>query len=150
MGRERVKKLYTAEDTQLFGYEFSRELPPNSILALQGTLGAGKTTFVQGFAKGLGISDLVQSPTFTYLQAYDGSVSLIHFDLYRLKQEKDFLLLGFEEYFDAGGIVIIEWPERIASLIPPHAHLITLSHDKEGRTARIQHWNQRNQERNQV
>jgi tRNA threonylcarbamoyladenosine biosynthesis protein TsaE len=145
MGRERVKKLYTAEDTQLFGYEFSRELHANSILALQGDLGAGKTTFVQGFAKGLGISDLVQSPTFTYLQAYEGSPSLIHFDLYRLQQQNDFLLLGFEEYFDAGGIVIIEWPERIASLIPPTAQLITLSHDTEGRTAHIQNWGQRRQ-----
>ena len=145
MGRERVKKLYTAEDTHLFGYEFSRELPPNTILALQGDLGSGKTTFVQGFARGLGITDLVQSPTFTYLQAYEGSPCLVHFDLYRLKHERDFLLLGFEEYFDAGGIVIIEWPERIASLLPPRAHLITLSYAQEGRTAHIQNWNQKSQ-----
>jgi tRNA threonylcarbamoyladenosine biosynthesis protein TsaE len=142
MGRERVKKLYTAEDTHLLGCELARQFRPNTIIALQGDLGAGKTTFVQGFAKGLGILDLVQSPTFTYLQVYEGSPSLIHFDLYRLKQENDFRLLGFEEYFDTGGIVIIEWPERIASLIPPTAQLITLSHDNEGRTARFQSWNQ--------
>lgn len=144
MGRERIdpsaRKLATAEDTELLGREFSRTLPPNSILALQGNLGAGKTTFVQGLAKGLEISDPIQSPTFTYLQIYEGPVPLYHFDLYRLTKESDFVLLGFEEFFDAGGIVVIEWPERIASLIPPTAQKITLTHTHPGRTALLQTW----------
>ena len=144
MGRERVKHLSTAEETQLLGYELTRKNPPtNTILALQGDLGAGKTTFVQGLAKGLGITDLVQSPTFTYLQIYEGSIPLYHFDLYRLKNESDFILLGFEEYFDTGGLVVIEWPERIASLIPPTAQLITLSHVEGGRNAFLQSWGER-------
>ncbi len=144
MGRERVIHLSTAEDTQLFGYELTRKNSlTNAILALQGDLGAGKTTFVQGLAKGLGISDLVQSPTFTYLQIYEGAVPLYHFDLYRLNNESDFVLLGFEEYFDMGGIVVIEWPERIASLIPPSAQLITLSHAEGGRNALLQTWRER-------
>lgn len=142
MGRERVITfLPTAEETKLFATEFAHTLPPNSILALQGDLGAGKTTFVQGLAQGLGITELVQSPTFTYLQIYEES--LYHFDLYRLKNERDFTLLGFEEYFDAGGIVVIEWPGRIASLIPASAHLITLSYEGSGRVATIQSWGER-------
>ncbi len=140
MGRERVIHLPTAEDTQLLAYDLTRKLNRKNLFALQGDLGAGKTTFVQGLAKGLGITDLVQSPTFTYLQIYEGSVPLIHFDLYRLTQEKDFILLGFEEYFDNDGIVVIEWPERIASLIPKQARLISLSHANPGRTATIQPW----------
>ena len=145
MGRERVVTfLSTAEDTQLFGYELTRKNPPtNRILALQGDLGAGKTTFVQGLARGLGIADVVQSPTFTYLQVYEGPIPLYHFDLYRLQNERDFILLGFEEYFDAGGIVVIEWPERIATLIPPTAQLITLSHAEGGRTAHLKTWGER-------
>jgi tRNA threonylcarbamoyladenosine biosynthesis protein TsaE len=144
MKMARINKLRTAEDTQLFGCEFARTLTPNSILAIQGNLGAGKTTFAQGLAKGLGILEPVQSPTFTYLQVYDGLLlRLYHFDLYRLKKENDFILLGFEEFFDAGGIVVIEWPDRISSLIPSTAELITLSHADGERTATIQSWGER-------
>lgn len=142
MGRERIvaSLLASAEDTKLFGREISRTLPPNTILALQGELGAGKTTFVQGLAEGLGISDPIQSPTFTYLQIYEGKTPLYHFDLYRLSKESDFVCLGFEEYFDAGGIVVIEWPERIASLIPSTALKITLLHTHPGRTLSLDAW----------
>jgi len=136
MGRERITKNFeTAEETQQFGYELAATLPNNCILALRGDLGAGKTTLVQGLIRGIGVSEPVQSPTFTYLQIYEGSRSVYHFDLYRLPQESDFVLLGFEEYFEAGGIVVIEWPEKIASLLPPSTQWITLSHTPNGRVA---------------
>ena len=140
MGRKRIKYLHNAKETELLGREFAHTC---TILALQGDLGAGKTTFVQGLAKELGIREVLQSPTFTFCQIYEGSCELVHFDLYRLNKESDFLLLGFEEQFDSKGIVVIEWPERIATLIPKTALLVTLAHSGEGRTATIQSWEQR-------
>jgi tRNA threonylcarbamoyladenosine biosynthesis protein TsaE len=144
MDRERIDiYLRSPEETEQFGYELAHTLGPNTILALQGDLGAGKTTFVQGLAKGLGVVDPVQSPTFTYLQIYEGaSLSLYHFDLYRLEKESDFVALGFEETFDAGGIVAIEWPDRIASLIPSSAQEITFAHAERKRTVSIKAWRQ--------
>lgn len=143
MDRERIKHLCSAEETEQFGYELAHTLGPNTILAIQGNLGAGKTTFVQGLAKGLGVLDPVQSPTFTYLQIYEGpGLALYHFDLYRLEKESDFVGLGFEEVFDAGGIVAIEWPDRIASLIPSFAQEITFSHAEGQRIASIKPWGQ--------
>lgn len=93
----------------------AHQLQGKGILALTGDLGAGKTTFVQGLAIGMGIDEPIQSPTFVLLNAYHG---LYHFDLYRLKQEDDFKNLGFDEYFEKEGICAIEWPERIAKLLP--------------------------------
>lgn len=119
------------------GKALGASLPPSSILALSGDLGVGKTTFVQGLALGLQISDPVSSPTFVYLNAYSGSLSLFHFDLYRLRGSEDFLGLGFEEYFDRGGICAIEWPERIVNLLPPHTFHISFSHAPQGRIAVI-------------
>jgi len=123
MGRERIE-LQTAESTVAFGISYAQKLKQNSVLALKGGLGAGKTTFVQGLLQGLGIQDTAQSPTFTYLQIYE---NVFHFDLYRLKNEQDFVLLGFEEFL-MGGITVIEWPERIPNLLPKNTQVIELSY----------------------
>jgi len=132
MGRERVTQfLASSEETVRFGERFASRLVANDIIALRGDLGAGKTTFVQGLLRGLGIPDVAQSPTFTYLQVYN---HVYHFDLYRLKEEHEFVLLGFEEFLDAGGIVVIEWPEKIPSLIPPKTYRIQLEYLGTGRT----------------
>lgn len=112
-------------------------LKPNAILALSGDLGSGKTTFVQGLALGLGIEDSVQSPTFVTLNLYEAKVPLFHFDLYRLKSSQDFLSLGFEEYFQREGICAIEWPERIASLLPQETVFISFEYSGEGRRAKV-------------
>lgn len=128
MGRIR---LTTPEETLAFGRQMALRLPKNSILALSGELGAGKTTFVQGLALGLGIEEPVQSPTFVLLNIYGDK--LFHFDLYRLKDPSDFTKLGFEEYFQAGGICAIEWPERIE--LPKEAIRIYLQHEGEQRVA---------------
>lgn len=125
-------KLAGAEATKNFAARFARELSPNTILALHGDLGAGKTTFMQGLVRGLGgQEDLVQSPTFTYLHRYSAEILVFHFDLYRLKQPNDFLAMGFEEMFEQGGITAIEWPERIGSLLPQKHISITLTHISE-------------------
>lgn len=118
MGRIGLKvPLASHEETIAFGQKMASLLPANTILALSGDLGAGKTTFVQGLALGLNIKEPVQSPTFVILNSYQDS--LFHFDLYRLKKTSDFTSLGFEEYFQKGGICAIEWPDRITQLLPP-------------------------------
>lgn len=101
--------------------EFGKQLKPNSIVCFYGDLGAGKTTFIKGLAAGiLGSSgEEVISPTFTYLNIYHGKnspKSLYHFDLYRLRDADEFLGMGFDEMFDAGGICCIEWAEKIEAL----------------------------------
>lgn len=135
MGRDRI--VSSSEEMIELGKQIGSSLPPGSILALSGDLGAGKTTFVQGLAIGLGIQDPVQSPTFVYLNHYEGNLPLFHFDLYRLKGEEDFLGMGFEEYFVSSGICAIEWPERIPSLLPSNTVRLTFSHVKEGRRVNI-------------
>lgn len=110
---------HSAEETKKIAAEFSKNLKSGTIIGLMGDLGAGKTTFVQGLAEGLGISKeyTVNSPTFTLLNEYHGSMSLYHFDLYRLgtvqdieRQLKD---LGFEEYWEGEGICVVEWAEKL-------------------------------------
>ena len=115
-------------------------LSPNAILALSGELGAGKTTFVQGLAAGLNITETVTSPTFVYLHSYEGKLPLFHFDLYRLTSANDFEALGFSEYFFAGGICAIEWPERIFLPDNPVGDTIvrlTFTYREGGRTLKI-------------
>lgn len=129
-----IVSLRSADQTLAFGQEMAARLSPNAILALSGDLGAGKTTFVQGLALGLGIHEPIQSPTFVLLNDYG---RLYHFDLYRLKKGTDFTSLGFEEYFQKGGICAIEWPERIQELLPPETIHIRFSHEKDGRLAEV-------------
>ncbi len=124
--------LESPDETRAFAERLASALPPNSVIALYGDLGAGKTTFVQGLVRGLGGDPLMaQSPTFTYMHRYPARLPLTHFDLYRLRSEGDFLGMGFDEAFDSGGVVVIEWPERIASLLPPGRLEICLTHVDE-------------------
>jgi tRNA threonylcarbamoyladenosine biosynthesis protein TsaE len=103
-------------------------LPHGGVVALSGNLGAGKTAFVQGIARALGISRPVTSPTFTLVGDYAGSGRrLIHMDLYRMTGPDDLLAIGFPEYLESGAIVAIEWPERAGDLIPPDAVHVALS-----------------------
>lgn len=106
-------------ETRLFGRTIAKQLGKNSIVALHGDLGSGKTTFVKGVVEELTqISDReIQSPTFTYLNIYNGPFPIYHFDLYRLKDAEAFLRLGFTDYLHDGGICLIEWAERIESLL---------------------------------
>lgn len=133
MGRKRVIPLASLEETLLLGSALAKALKPGTILALHGDLGAGKTSLVQGIARGLHINEPIQSPTFVYLNLYQGTLPLYHFDLYRLPHPDDFLGLGFDEYFDAEGICAIEWPEKIHSLLPAVAVGIHLVHTSIGR-----------------
>jgi tRNA threonylcarbamoyladenosine biosynthesis protein TsaE len=109
-----------AEETRALGARLGRWARAGDIVACRGALGAGKTTFVQGFAEGLGVGadDYVRSPTFALVHAYHGHTPLYHFDFYRLSSCTEVQELGFEEYLDAGGVVIIEWADKFPEILP--------------------------------
>lgn len=117
----------SAEETFAAGFSFGKTLTSNSIVAFFGELGAGKTTFIKGLVSAHS-SDTVTSPTFTYLHIYPGTLPIYHFDLYRLRSDKDFTDLGFGEYFQSEGICLIEWSEKIDLLLPKKTIRITLEH----------------------
>ena len=112
--------LVTSEkETMAFARQVAVELKPGAVLALVGDLGAGKTHFVKGLACGLGSKAAVSSPTFTLVHEYaDGSCPLYHFDFYRVGQLEEILAIGWEEYLDAAGIVVVEWADRFPTLMP--------------------------------
>lgn len=130
------------EETQDLGRKLGQSLPPHSVVCLWGDLGAGKTTLAKGIVSGASsVSiDEVTSPTFTYLNVYPGDPGVFHFDLYRLHDADEFLSMGFDEYFDAGGISCVEWPERIQEVLPEKRIDITLSAQGESeRLVTVQH-----------
>ncbi len=118
MKTERVTVTISEEQTIQLGEKIGSSLKPGSVIALQGPLGSGKTTLVKGIARSLGISEAVTSPTFTIIQEYRGIMPLYHMDLYRIDSVEEFDLLGAEEYFYDLGVTVIEWSEKIASLLP--------------------------------
>jgi len=111
----------SAEETCLLGDRLGVVLKSGDIILLSGDLGAGKTTFVQGIARGMGIDDQVTSPTFTLIQEYGrGDHRLVHVDPYRLESEEDLIGIGFEEFVEGGAVLAVEWSERLGSLTPQH------------------------------
>lgn len=106
------------EETFRCGMEFGQSLEIPCLIALRGDLGAGKTTFIRGMACSLGADEReVCSPTFTYLNIYQGRAPIYHFDLYRIPTESEFTAAGFDEFLHAGGVCCIEWSEKIPSLL---------------------------------
>lgn len=99
-----------------FGEELAKHLFPNTIITLEGELGVGKTTFTKGIGKGLGVTKIINSPTFTIVKEYQGRMPFYHFDAYRLEGENE--ELGFEEMFENDGVCVIEWPMYIQDILP--------------------------------
>ena len=106
------------EETHAIARDLVASLPGGSVVALHGELGSGKTCFVQGMARALGISQAVTSPTFTIVGEYEGERPLFHIDLYRIHDPDELLAIGFEDYLESEGITAIEWAERAGDLIP--------------------------------
>jgi tRNA threonylcarbamoyladenosine biosynthesis protein TsaE len=104
------------EETSLIAERLSNLLQPNDVITLEGDLGAGKTTFTKGLAKGLGVKRVVNSPTFTIIKEYSGRMQLFHMDVYRLHDSEEDL--GFAEYFFGGGVSVIEWAHYIKEYLP--------------------------------
>jgi len=120
-----VVKTRSAEATRALGKRYAGTLSGGACVALVGDLGTGKTTFVQGLAQGLGIKTLVSSPSFLILQEYVGRLLLFHLDAYRLHSADELFEIGFEDYLDAGGLVVVEWGEKVRDALPPTCHWIT-------------------------
>ncbi len=116
----------TAEDTRAVGEALSPFLGPGDAVALTGELGAGKTTFVQGAARGLGFGGTVTSPTFTLVREYIGELTVYHVDVYRLDRVQDVLDLGIEEMLD-DGVVFVEWGDTVEALLPRDTLLVELT-----------------------
>jgi tRNA threonylcarbamoyladenosine biosynthesis protein TsaE len=123
----------SAEETETIGFRLGIQLPSNTVICFLGDLAAGKTTFIKGVVAGATQlnPNMVQSPTFSYLHIYEGIKTVYHFDLYRLKDVDEFLSMGFDEYFEAGGICCIEWSERIDSILPSDCLFVMLTHQAE-------------------
>ena len=108
------------EETEALGARLAGALEPGAVVAFTGDLGAGKTAFVRGLARGLGIRDRVTSPTFTIVNEYEGGrLPLFHFDLYRLGCADELFDIGWEDYLARGGVCAVEWSERMEELLEP-------------------------------
>ena len=128
----RIWETNSREETFLAGKSAGEKAKPGEIYALTGDLGAGKTVFAKGFAAGLGITEPVNSPTFTILQIYEGGrLPLYHFDVYRIEDEAEMEEVGLDEYLYGNGVCLIEWPERIAEILPESTRIVSIDRDPE-------------------
>jgi tRNA threonylcarbamoyladenosine biosynthesis protein TsaE len=115
-------QTHSPEETQAIGEQFGQTLKPGDVVALIGDLGAGKTCLTQGIARGVGIftDQVVNSPSYTLINEYEGAIPVYHIDLYRLEHHGEIVELGLEEYLEGDGICIIEWADRMLELLPKH------------------------------
>ena len=120
-----IRITKSREETENFAREYAKTLNAGDILLLDGDMGAGKTVFCKGVAKGLGITEEVTSPTYAYMNDYDGR--LFHYDCYRIESVEQAENLGLADYFDMGGICIIEWAQNISPLLPPVVKRVRIS-----------------------
>ncbi|MDS1029205.1 tRNA (adenosine(37)-N6)-threonylcarbamoyltransferase complex ATPase subunit type 1 TsaE [Bacillota bacterium LX-D] len=111
-------RAQSAKDTKEIGSKLSGLLQPGDCLRLEGGLGAGKTTFTQGVCAGLGVTSQVTSPTFTILHQYQGKIPVYHIDAYRIESSGELNELGLEEFIEGDGVCLIEWAEKVSSLLP--------------------------------
>ncbi len=113
-----IFETHSPQETESLGAALGKILPPGTVLAYEGDLGAGKTAFTRGLAQGLGCTDMVTSPTYTIVNEYlSGRIPLFHFDMYRLGSAEDLWDIGWEDYLDRGGICAVEWSENVADAL---------------------------------
>ena len=131
--------LNNLEETKEFGKAFAKDLKPNSVVALIGPLGAGKTTLTKAIAEGLGVTEMLSSPTFTIVCEYEtGRLPLYHFDVYRVNDEDELFEMGFEEYFKKGGVCLIEWADLVLDLLPKDTIILKLEYGENEETRIIE------------
>lgn len=127
-----IIETYSAQETYDLGKEIGEQLSPGSVLTLVGDLGVGKTVFSQGLAEGLGITEPVNSPTFTIIQIYEGGrLPFYHFDVYRIGDISEMDEIGCEDYFWGDGVCLIEWANLIEEILPEHYTEITIEKNPE-------------------
>lgn len=122
----------SAEETFALGEKIGRNAVPGQIYTLDGDLGVGKTVFTQGVAKGLGITEPVNSPTFTILQEYEeGRLPFYHFDVYRIGDIEEMEEIGYDDYFFGSGICLIEWSKLIEEILPKNRVAVTIEKEPQ-------------------
>ena len=137
----RSLSIRNEEETRAFGHQLADRLEPGSVVALIGDLGTGKTTLSKYIAEGLGITEVVTSPTFTIVQEYhSGRLPLYHFDVYRIGDISEMEELGYEEYFFGDGVSLVEWADIIQELLPEETRIIRIEYGREPEE-RIYHCN---------
>lgn len=132
-----MKKWHIKNEEEMIalGRQLGQWLDAGDLVLLEGDLGAGKTTLTKGIGQGLGVTKVINSPTFTILKVYQGRVPLYHMDVYRLEgmhQE-----LGFEEYYDGDGVCVVEWATFVAEELPLQRLEITITHETNGRLVQM-------------
>ena len=125
-----VYESYSYEDTMTIASELAKTLGGGEFIAMYGDLGAGKTAFVQGMAKALGVTQHVTSPTFTIVNEYEGRLPLYHFDVYRIADPDEMYEIGFEEYVYSDGVCVVEWAELIEELFPEEYLRLVIQKDE--------------------
>ena len=131
---EQIIYIKNEHDTEEFGIKLASTLEPGDIVALIGDLGTGKTTLTKYIAKGLGVTETIDSPTFNIVKEHkSGRLPLFHFDVYRLSSGDELLDIGADEYFYAAGVCIIEWADVVADVVPEKAKVILIDYgEKQG------------------
>ena len=125
---------HSPEETEKIGAELARTLFPGAVIAFRGDLGAGKTAFTRGLARGLGCRETVTSPTYTIVNEYlSGRMPLFHFDMYRLSSSDELFDIGWEDYLERGGVCAVEWSENVADALDG---AITVTIEKLGEDCR--------------
>lgn len=123
---------YSAQDTFALGERLGKQARPGQVYTLIGDLGVGKTVFTQGFAAGLGITEPVNSPTFTILQSYEGGrLPFYHFDVYRIGDVEEMEEIGYEDCFYGDGVSLVEWSSLIREILPEKVIRVTIEKDME-------------------
>lgn len=127
---EGIYEVTSPEETEKLAIEFGEKAKPGTVIALIGDLGVGKTVFTKGFAKGLGITEDVVSPTFTILETYEsGRLNLYHFDVYRIGDVEEMEEVGFDDYVYGDGVSLIEWAGLIEEIMPKGTYVVNISKD---------------------
>ena len=120
------------EETLKLGRKLGEHVKAGTVISLTGDLGVGKTVFTQGFAQGLGITECVNSPTFTIVQVYDdGRIPFYHFDVYRIADAEELDEIGYAEYFYGEGVCVVEWANRISEIMPKDHMVVMIEKDLE-------------------
>mgnify|MGYP000866929210 CR=1 FL=1 len=133
-----METVNSTEEMQALGYALGKCFQPGDVLLLTGSLGSGKTTLTQGIAAGLGVDELVNSPTFVLINEYrSGRIPLYHMDLYRLVDATQLDDLGVEDYFFGNGVCVVEWPELAKSQLPDDYSVLNIQKADDGRQLQL-------------
>ena len=127
---------HSEAETEQAGADFARALPDGKVVAMYGELGSGKTAFVRGMARGMGLTCRVSSPTFTIVNELYGKRDLFHFDMYRLGSADELFDIGWEDYLDRGGVCAVEWSERVSDALPDDTIYVDIARGEEDENTR--------------